>query len=346
MTKGYVYAMVGSVCAGSVSTLAKFSLNDNSPIVVTGLSILLSGLVLLAYQPRRRPDPGSVRYLLFFGLIGAGLAPMMYFAGLDETTAVNASLLANGEVLFTTVIAYAAFGERLGRGMAARALPIVAGLVIVSTNLDPSNIAFFQGLTGNLLVLGSTVCWGVENNVIAIASRRFDASLLSKFRNLIGGGALTVIVVVGLVPLRFSGADLAALGLLALAVAGGTYLFIAAVRRLGAIRMLLVWSSSTVFGAVFALVFLGEQITPAQLLGGALVIIGVYVFHRGEKVPEAEPFAPPVGELDTYHGAPNRETGSPGVAREARPAAEQGGPGGGLSDRGGSRLRGSPSAMD
>jgi drug/metabolite transporter (DMT)-like permease len=296
ITKGYIYAIVGSVCAGSVSTLAKYSLNYNGPIVVTGLSILLSGFVLLAYQPKRRPDPGSLRYLIFFGLIGAGLAPLMYFEGLNETSAVNASLLANGEVLFTTVIAYTAFSERLSRGMAARAMPIVAGLVIVSTNLDLGNIAFLQNLAGNLLVLGSTLLWGVENNIMAIASRKFDSSLLSKFRNLIGGGVLTVLFAAALVPLSFNAPDLAALGLLALAVAGGTYLFIAAVKRLGAIRMLLVWSSSTVFGAVFALVFLGEQISFAQFLGGALIVAGIYVFHRGEKVPEAEPFAPPVGE--------------------------------------------------
>ncbi|MDG6983322.1 MAG: DMT family transporter [Nitrososphaerota archaeon] len=298
-TKGYILAIAGSVCAGSVSTLAKFSLNDNSPIVVTGLSILLSGFVLLTYQPKRKPDQGSFRYLVFFGLVGAGLAPLMYFEGLSRTTAVNASLLANGEVLFTTVIAYSAFKERLSRGMAARALLIVAGLLVVSTNLDLSNLAFFQGLTGNILVLGSTVLWGVENSVMAVVSKRLDPSLLGKFRNLIGGGALTVIFVAALVPLRFSVTDLAAMGMLALAVAGGTYLFIAAVKRLGAIRMLLVWSSSTIFGAVFALLFLGEQITSVQLLGGGLIVAGIYVFHRGERLPEAEPFAPPTGGAES-----------------------------------------------
>lgn len=298
-TKGYVYAIVGSVCAGSVSTLAKYSLSYNDPIVVTGLSILLSGFVLLAYQPKRKPDPGSLRYLVFFGLVGAGLAPLMYFEGLNETSAVNASLLANGEVLFTTVIAYTAFSERLGRGMAARALLIVAGLVIVSTNLDFAGIAFLQNLTGNLLILGSTFLWGVENNFMAIASKRFDSSLISKFRNLIGGGVLTIAFAAALVPLSFDEAGLAAMGMLALAVAGATYLFIAAVRRLGAVRMLLVWSSSTVFGAVFALVFLGEQISSAQILGGVFIVAGIYVFYRGEKIPEAEPFSPPVGEPES-----------------------------------------------
>jgi drug/metabolite transporter (DMT)-like permease len=296
-TKGYVYAIVGSVCAGSVSTLAKYSLTFNGPAVVTGLSVLLSGVVLMGYKPRRTPETASLWYLVFFGIIGAGLAPLMYFAGLNDTSAVNAALLANGEVLFTTIIAYTVFSERLSRGQAARGLLIVAGLIIVSTNLDLSNVGFFQNFTGNLLVLGSTFLWGVENNIMVIASRRFDNSVLSKYRNIIGGGALTAIFVAAMVPVSFSGTAMAALGLLALAVAGGTYLFIAAVGRLGAIRMLLVWSSSTVFGAAFAIIFLGEQITVAELAGGAIIILGIYLFHRGERIPEAEPFAPPSGQL-------------------------------------------------
>jgi drug/metabolite transporter (DMT)-like permease len=47
--------------------------------------------------------------------------------------------------------------------------------------------------------------------------------------------------------------------------------------------MILTYSLSTVFGAVFALVVLGEQITTAQLLGGVLIIAGVYLFRRSEK---------------------------------------------------------------
>jgi drug/metabolite transporter, DME family len=295
-TKGYLYAIVGSLCAGSVSTLTKIALVYNGPVVVTGVSFLFSGLILLLYQPRRKPEKGSFRYLVFFGLVGAALAPLMYTTGLNETTVVNASLLANGEVLFTTIIAFSVFGERLGRGQALRGLLIVAGLIVVTTNLDLSNIAFFQGLAGNLLVLGSTVGWSVENNFIVMATKKFDTSLLSKYRNLIGGVVVCAAFLVGKVGFQITYLDVGGLLLLAIAISAATVMFIAAVKRLGAIRMLLVWSLSTIFGAFFGLAILGEQITPAQVFGGALILLGVYVFHRGEKGPEAEPFVPPAGK--------------------------------------------------
>jgi len=281
--KGYLYALVAAVCGGSITTLTKILLEKNGPIPITGLSFTISGLILLFYQPRLRPVRQSVPYLLFLGLVGAALSPLMYTYGLSQTTAVNAALLANGEVLFTTIIAYSVFGERLVRGQALRGLLIVAGLVVVSTDLDISHISFLQGIVGNMLVLGSTVGWAVENNLLVMATRRFDVALLSKFRNLIGGLVVTAVVIIGGYTFDFTLYDDLVLLLLAIAITGATTLFIAAIKRLGAIRMLLVWSTSTVFGAGFAFVFLGEQITAAQLFGGGFILLGVYLFRRSER---------------------------------------------------------------
>ncbi len=283
VARGYLYAVLGALCSGSVPTLTKFLLRDNGPVAITGLGFLLSGFLLLLVRPTMEPTRGSLPYLLFLGLVGAGAAPLMYAVGLSQTTAVNASLLANGEVLFTTIIAFSIFGERLGKGQAVRGLLIVAGLVIVSTDLDITRFSFMQGFVGNMLILVSTVGWAVENNLIVAATKKFEVAILSKFRNLIGGVVLTAVIVAAAIPFDFAPGDVAALILLALALSGGTYLFISALKWLGAIKMLLVWSSSTIFGAAFALIFLGEQISLGQLAGGALILLGVYLFRRSEK---------------------------------------------------------------
>jgi drug/metabolite transporter (DMT)-like permease len=282
-SRGYLYAVVAAVCGGSITVLIKILLEKNGPIPITGLSFFISGLMLLFYRPRLKPVRASVPYLLFLGLVGAALSPLMYTYGLNQTTAVNAALLANGEVLFTTVIAYSVFGERLVRAQALRGLLIVAGLVVVSTDLDVTHISFLQGIVGNMLVLGSTVGWAVENNLLVVATKRFDVSSLSKFRSLIGGVVVMAVVILGGYTFDFTFYDDFVLVLLAMAITGATVLFIAAIKRLGAIRMLLVWSTSTVFGALFAFVFLGEQITAGQLAGGALILLGVYLFRRTER---------------------------------------------------------------
>ena len=282
-SKGYLYAVIGSVCGGAQPTIVKFLLGSNNPVAITGLSFVLSGLMLVFYNPRAKPARGSIPYIVIFGLVGALVAPLAFIIGLSETTAVNASLLANGEILFTTIIAYLVFGERLTRGQATRGLLILVGIVVVSTDLSLAHVEFAQGLLGNVLILGSTLGWAVENNLIAVATKRFDVSSLSKFRNLLGGLVLSGFALVAGMPFGFAPFDTFALVLLAVCVSVATYMFMAALKRLGAIRMLLVWSTSTVFGALFALVFLGEQITPAQLAGGAMILLGVFLFRRSDR---------------------------------------------------------------
>ncbi len=282
-SRGYLYALLGATCSGSVPTLTKILLEKNDPVAITSLGFVLSGFILLLYRPSLKPAKGSLRYLAFFGLVGAAGAPLMYTVGLNQTTAVNASLLANGEVLFTTMIAFSVFGERLSREQGSRGLLIVAGIIIVSTNLDLAHVQLLQGFVGSMLVLGSTVGWAVENNLIVIATKRFDVYGIGKFRNLIGGAAMLAVMLVAKIGFDLDLLNGSVLVLLALALSGGTYLFIAAIKRLGAIRMLLVWSMSTIFGALFALVFLGEQITLVQLAGGACILLGVYLFRRSER---------------------------------------------------------------
>ena len=281
--RGYLYALICSLCSGAVPTLVKLLLNDNGPYAVSGLGIMISGFILLFYHPKVKPTRGSLPYLLFIGIVGAAIAPIVWTVGLNETTAVNSALLANGEVLFTTMVAFLAFGERLGRSQAARGIPIVAGIIIVSTNLDLAHVQFLQGIAGNLLILASTVAWSFENNFIVAATRKFSVPMLSKFRNLIGGGIVTVAVLLTGYPVRFSSSDLVDLAALSLALAAATYFFMASLQRLGAIRMILTYSLSTIFGATFAFFVLGEQITPVQLAGGALIITGVYLFRKSEK---------------------------------------------------------------
>lgn len=282
-SRGYIYTILCSLSGGSVPTLYKLLLSDNGPLAVSAVGTVLSGVFLLAYRPRVLPTKASLPYLLVIGTIGAGGATILWALGLVQTTVVNATLLANGEVLFTALIAFFLVGERIGRRQAAMGALVAAGIVVVSTNLDLAGVQLLKGLVGNALILLATLGWAVENNVIVSVAGRFSSNVLSRFRNLIGGGILLASVVVLDVPLKLTPFDVLVFVLLGVAVAATTYLFIVSLQILGAIKMILTYSLSTIFGSAFALIVLREEITPFQLLGGALIIAGVYFFRRSEK---------------------------------------------------------------
>jgi drug/metabolite transporter (DMT)-like permease len=59
----------------------------------------------------------------------------MFFFGVRQTTASDASLLANGETIFSIMLAILFFKERLKPVGCLSSLMVLAGLVVVTTNL-------------------------------------------------------------------------------------------------------------------------------------------------------------------------------------------------------------------
>ncbi|MFZ0405869.1 MAG: EamA family transporter, partial [Nitrososphaeraceae archaeon] len=73
--------------------------------------------------------------------------------GLEQTTAADTSLLANGETVFSILFALVIFKERMKPiGYLAVAL-ILSGVFIVTTNLE-FNDSILRLDSGNLLVIG------------------------------------------------------------------------------------------------------------------------------------------------------------------------------------------------
>ncbi|MDA4114311.1 MAG: DMT family transporter [Thaumarchaeota archaeon] len=282
--RGYAYALLGAVCGGIVPTLSKL-VAVSGPLEVSALIALLGGGFLIPYKAKVVPRRNDLFLLVPIGILGAAVGPFLYITGIRDTTAVNASLLVNGELFFTSIIAFAAFRETLKRIQLLMGLLVVAGIVVVSTNLDLSSVQLTSGLSGNILIIASTFLFGIENNLSRIASQRLGPVLVTKYRNLIGGVVLLAVMVGISAPLTVSLAALPFVLGLAVANAAAVLFTISALRRIGAVRTLLVFSTSSIFGSIFALVFLKEQITPVQILGGAFMLSGIYLIQRSEDRP-------------------------------------------------------------
>lgn len=88
------------------------------------------------------------------------VAPVLLMLGLKFSLAANASLLNNFEIVATAVIALAVFGETVGKRLwTAIALITLSSILLTLDTAEGFSFSF-----GSLLVLGATICWGIENN--------------------------------------------------------------------------------------------------------------------------------------------------------------------------------------
>lgn len=87
-------------------------------------------------------------------------APIFLLLGLTYTTAANASLLNNFEIVATSLIALVIFKEKISSRLWLGIGFVVSSCLILSFE-DISSLKFSLG---SLFILLACVCWGIENN--------------------------------------------------------------------------------------------------------------------------------------------------------------------------------------
>jgi drug/metabolite transporter (DMT)-like permease len=286
---GYIAAIIAAALFGSVSTIAKPVLDTVNPILLSSLVYLISAVVFtpiaLGSNVSSLQTSLSVSkriYLLVIAtsIIGAAVAPAMFFFGLRQTTASDTSLLAIGETIFSIILAILFFKEKLRSLGYLAALMVLAGLVVVTTNLQfHSSLFEMNNSAGNLLVIGATALWGLDNNISRIITHHVKVVKLVQLKSVIGGSVLFIFAIFVLhIPLSINVIQLPQIVLLGAVGFGiSLYFFLISMKRIGIVRSVLVLSFSSVFGIVFASFLLSEVVSLQQIIATVIMITGIYL---------------------------------------------------------------------
>jgi drug/metabolite transporter (DMT)-like permease len=298
---GFTAALLAAALFGSVSTIAKPVLATVDPFLLSSLVYLISAMFFSAIIALRNntaslqivspSSKGSHSYYLALiittSIIGATIAPAMFFFGLGQTTASDTSLLSNGETVFSIIFAILFFNEKLKPLGYLAALMVLAGLLVVTTNFQ-FHSSLLKMNSGNLLVLGATVLWGLDNNICRIITHHMEIARLVQLKSVIGGGILLIFAVFFLhAPLHIEVAQLLQIILLgAVGFGASLYFFLSSMKRIGIIKSVLVLSFSSVFGLIFASLLLGEPIAVHQIIAIVVMIAGVFLINIESKKKE------------------------------------------------------------
>lgn len=168
-------AILAAALYGVSAPFSKLLLINIPPTLMAALLYLGAGtgmLLIKIFQrlgSAREVEAGLTRKELPY-IIGMVLldiaAPIFLMIALTQTTAANASLLNNFEIVATAMVAMLLFKEQIGRRMwLAIALISVASLI-----LSVEDASSFSFSLGSLFALLACVCWGLENNCTRMLS--------------------------------------------------------------------------------------------------------------------------------------------------------------------------------
>jgi drug/metabolite transporter (DMT)-like permease len=283
-------AALAVIAWGASFVATKIALRDLSPVALVwarfALGVPVLGAVVLA---RRQLRPIGFRDLAYFLLLG--FFGITFHQWLQSNALVTSQATTTGWIIATTPLSIAVLGrlflgERLGPAALAGILIAALGVLLVIARGDPRAIVVGKlGAPGDVLILISTVNWAVFSVISRSGLKRHPAAQMMFYVMLLGWALTTVLFLAesgfrGLGPLTTPG--LLALLFLGFACSGVAYVFwYDALEHLPASRVGAFLYLEPLVTVVVAAILLGEGIRVGTMIGGAIILLGIWLVNRG-----------------------------------------------------------------
>lgn len=199
-------------------------------------------------------------------------APICLMIGLNATTAANASLLNNFEIVATSIIALIIFKERISFRLWMGILFVTMSCVILSFE-DVSSLSFSYG---SFFVLLAAVCWGFENNCTRKISSKDPLQIVLLKGIFSGFGSIVIGLCVG-ERITVLWSIVAACGVGFVAYGLSIYFYVYAQRLLGAARTSAYYAVAPFIAAIFSLIIFKEAPTTTYYISVIFMVIGVWL---------------------------------------------------------------------
>ena len=196
-------------------------------------------------------------------------APVCLLFGLASTTAANASLLNNFEIVATALIALVVFREKISARLWLGILFVTLSCALLSFE----DIASLQFSYGSLFILLACVCWGFENNCTRKISSK-DPQQIVLLKGIFSGlGSLAIGLAIGE---RFTAvwSAFAVLGVGFVAYGLSIFFYVYAQRYLGAARTSAYYAVAPFFGTALSLIIFRDMPHYTYFIALGLMAIG------------------------------------------------------------------------
>ena len=238
-----------------------------------GIGLFIVGMIQRATGRREKELPLTKKELPYtVGMVVLDIAaPIFLMIGLTMTTAANASLLNNFEIVATSIIALVIFKETISKRLWLAIVLVTVSSIILSFE-DMSSLSFSLG---SIFVLLACVCWGFENNCTRMLSSKnpLEIVVIKGFGSGIGSLVIAFVTGESLPSLIFIFCALL-LGFVAYGLS--IYFYIYAQRDLGAAKTSAYYAAAPFVGAGLSLIIFHEIPSVTYIVALLIMLAGTY----------------------------------------------------------------------
>lgn len=288
----YLTLAAVSMIWGGTFVAGRYLAAQVDPLLAASLRFVLASLALLIYMALARirlacPTPRQMAHLVTLGFFGIFFYNLCFFYGLHHINASRASLIVALNPAVIGMAAWLLFKEQLGRVKLLGIALCMSGAATVIVSRNPHLLlGNADAWIGDLLILGCVVGWGVYS----LLSRELNNSL-GPLQTVTWSILLGTLMLSGttFITGRLTAAALSTLhlpqvaSLLYLGVVGSALAYIGyydGIRRIGATRAGVFIALNPLTAVICGALLLEERLTPTTVLGGALILLGIYLCNK------------------------------------------------------------------
>lgn len=270
-------------------TVIKTALRDFPPFVFAAVRYGAAAILLvIAVRFLERPAPvggptiskRDLPTLVMLGILGHAAYQIFFIAGLARTTAGNAALILAISPIFVGLLSVALGLERPTARMWLGLVVAFAGLLALIEGRGGLALGLAT-LTGDLLVLVSTGCWAAYTVLSRSMLERASPLWLTTVTLFLGLPFLLLAGAPELARMSWASVRPASWGAVVFssvfAVALSYVIWYRSVRVVGGVRTSALGNLIPVVALITARIVLGEPLGLLQIIGGAVVLLGVWL---------------------------------------------------------------------
>lgn len=300
-----LYAALLSVALiwGASFAAAKIGISELAPLNLVVLRFIVAAAIFAAILAARRAqaaiDRRDVPRLAVLGFLMITSYFYIQYTALLYTTTINAALIVATSPVWAATLAAALGWERVTAAGAAGVLLAFAGVALVIGGGREADLLSSATLAGDLLILVNAVTWA--------GMTLYGKTILQKYPPFTAMAWVHIFGTIMLLPFAVIATPLAPLPLIHelagvtwrtaasvgyLAVLSSVYAYYVwylGVEKLGAVRTAAFSYFNPLFAAIVGVLFMGETLSGYVLVGGLVVIAGVWLINRAGRAPRSEP---------------------------------------------------------
>lgn len=279
--KGLLLACISALLYGTIPVLAKIIVADFPPLLVAFIITVIGDCYFAAIAAARGElirnfSHRHFRWIVFIGFLAA-LGSFFSFTGIKLGTASEAGFLFQLETSFAAILAYVFLKEKLSKQQIRGLLVMFLGGYLFAVGFSQPNIG-----AGSLFLLAAAFVWGAIVTTVRRRTRDFSPFFIAFGRSFFSAIFLSPFVIwyipqyIG----KVSVVHVLYFLLYGSIVAGILISLYTALRYIKAAEATAFQTLVPIITTVIAFFTLGERLEQPQLIGGLIILLGLFLVTR------------------------------------------------------------------